>query len=125
MAPKPTNTPIMINSDDDDDDDEEEEEEEPSPVTASLKNAINSATRTILINTLLEVCERNGAGKDIVEAMLLPSSAISGPAGTAPRGTKRSAPSSNVIDRVCQHCGRQFTANMQLRRDCIYHPGMF
>jgi hypothetical protein len=48
MAVRPNDLPILIESDDDD--------EEPSPALSSLEGAINSATRAILINTLLEVC---------------------------------------------------------------------
>lgn len=114
MALQPVNTPILIDSDEDD---------EQSPAPTSLEGAIHSATKTILANTLLEVCNRNEASKEIVRAMLLPSSVTPGPTGSLQLGTKRRASSSDAIDRVCQHCGREFASSMQLRRDCIFHPG--
>jgi hypothetical protein len=117
MASQPSNnTPILIDSD---------EDEESSPEPLSLEGAINSATKTILVNTLLEVCNRNKASKEIVRAMLLPSSANPGSSNSHPQGTKRRAPASDAIDLVCQHCGRQFTSSMQLGRDCVYRPGQF
>jgi hypothetical protein len=114
MALQPSDTPILIDSD---------EDEEQSPEPTSLEGAIHSATKTILINTLLEVCNRNEASKEIVRAMLLPSSVVSGPTDPLQHGTKRRASSSGAIDRVCQHCGREFTSGIQLKRDCVYHPG--
>jgi hypothetical protein len=116
MASRPGETPILIDSD---------EDEEPTPEPVSLEDAINSATKAILINTLLEVCNRNEASKELVRAMLLPSSTTPGSADPAQHGTKRAAPSSDAIDRVCQQCDREFTGSMQLKRDCIYHPGQF
>ena len=117
MAPQTSNTPILIDSD--------EDEEEASPEPLSLEDAISSATKAILVNTLLEVCNRNEDSKEIVRAMLLPSSVAPGTADSVPHGTKRRAPASDAVDRVCQHCGRQFTSSMQLERDCVYHPGQF
>lgn len=114
MALQPSDTPILIDSD---------EDEEQSPEPTSLEGAIHSATKTILINTLLEVCNRNEASKEIVRAKLLPSSVVSGPTDPLQHGTKRRASSSGAIDRVCQHCGREFTSGIQLKRDCVYHPG--
>ena len=115
MAPQTSNTPILIDSD--------EDEEEASPEPLSLEDAISSATKAILVNTLLEVCNRNEDSKEIVRAMLLPSSVAPETADSVPHGTKRRAPASDAVDRVCQHCGRQFTSSMQLERDCVYHPG--
>jgi hypothetical protein len=114
MALQPSNAPILIDSD---------EDEEQSPEPTSLEGAIHSATKTILVNTLLEVCNRNEASKEIVRAMLLPSSVTPRLTDPLQQGTKRRASSSDAIDRVCQHCGREFASSMQLKRDCIYHPG--
>jgi hypothetical protein len=115
MAPPTSNTLILIDSD--------EDEEEASPEPVSLEDAISSATKAILVNTLLEVCDRNEDSKEIVKTMLLPSSVAPGFTDSVPHGTKRRAPASDAVDWVCQHCGRQFTSSMQLERDCIYHPG--
>ena len=115
MALQPSNnSPILIDSD---------EDEESSPEASSLEGAINSATKTILINTLLEVCRQNEASKEIVRAMLLPSSVTPGSTDSPYQGTKRRAPASDAIDMVCQHCSRQFTGSVQLERYCVYYPG--
>lgn len=116
LAFQSSHTPIPIDSD---------EDEEQSPEHTSLEGAIHSATKTILVNTLLEVCNRNDASKEIVRAMLLPSSVTPGLTDPLQHGTKRRASSSDAIDRICQHCGREFTSSMQFKRDCIYHPGQF
>jgi hypothetical protein len=77
MAPQHTDPPVVVDSDD---------SEESSPEPMSLEGAINSATRSILINTLLEVCNQSDASKDIVKAMLLPSPTTPGPTDSPHHG---------------------------------------
>lgn len=90
----------------------------------ALESAIDSASQGILANTLREICDRSDLGRDIATSMLLPQPPP--PATEAgPRGTRRGAESLEEIDRVCQHCNREFTGRMQLVRDCMYHPGKF
>lgn len=92
----------------------------------ALERAIDSASQPILANTLREICDRSDAAREIATAMLLPphpppatEATQAGPRGT----TRRRAESSETIDRVCQHCDREFTVGAQLAKDCMYHPG--
>lgn len=86
----------------------------------ALERAIDSASQGVLANTLREICDRSDAGRQIATSMLLPPHP---PPATGSTATRRTAESLDAIDRVCQHCSREFSARTQLDRDCMYHPG--
>jgi hypothetical protein len=89
----------------------------------ALQRAIDAASQPILATTLREICDRNEAAKEIAREMLMPPHTQPAAAEQANRGTRRRASSVEVIDRVCQHCDREFSSRAQLGRDCMYHPG--
>jgi hypothetical protein len=92
----------------------------------ALQRAIDAASQPILATALREICDRNEAAKEIAREMLMPPHthpAAGGATEIATRGTRRRASSVEVIDRVCQHCDREFSDRAHLGRDCMYHPG--
>lgn len=108
------NQPILIESDDEAD----QQQIVPEPELPLLRDAINNASQAVLAKKLLlEVCEHNEASRELAKAMLPP---LSPP---APQGTKRRAPRTEVIDRTCERCGRQFGNTTRVLRDCMHHPG--
>jgi hypothetical protein len=101
-----------------DSDEEREHIMGPASKALSLREAIDSAPQKTLAKTLLEICEHNEASKELATALLAPSHAP-----LSPRGTKRKASPSEVIDRVCERCGSKFGEGEQITRNCRNHPG--
>jgi hypothetical protein len=90
----------------------------------ALQRAIDAASQSILATTLKEICDRNEAAKEIAREMLMPPHTQAVAATEMPsRGMRRRASSVEVIDRVCQHCDREFSHRVKVDRDCMYHPG--
>jgi hypothetical protein len=112
-----SNQTIVIESDDEPD----QQQTVPEPQLSLLRDAINNASQTVLAKTLLEICEHNEAGRELAKGLLLPQ--LTPPARR--QGTKRSASPTEVIDRRCERCGRQFSNTTQVLKDCMYHPGEY
>jgi len=120
MAVNTTTQPILIDSDEEFYGSDEEKEHIMGPATkaATLPDAINSASKDILVKTLLEICEHNEASKELATALLAPPNAP-----LSPRGTKRKASPTESSDRMCERCGGKFGEGEQITKNCRYHPG--
>jgi hypothetical protein len=130
MAYNINSAPIVIDSDDEFYDSDEERDHVMGPVTepVPLQDAISSASKAILVKTLLEICEHNKGSKELATSLLAPPHAPSGPRGTkrkaSPTGTTPTgAMVTKEIDRICENCRRKFGDTVQITKDCRYHPG--
>jgi hypothetical protein len=123
MALNTTIPPFLIGSDEEYYESDEEKEHIMGPATkaVSLPDAINSASKEILVKTLLEICENNEASRKLATSLLAPPHAP-----LSPRGTKRKASPTEEIeqeDRMCERCGSTFDDSTQITKNCRYHPG--
>jgi len=121
---------IVIDSDEEYYDSDEELDHIMGPATGPLplEDSISSASKAILVKTLLEICEHNEASKELATSLLAPSHAP-----LHPRGIKRKASPTETspmeamptkeIDRMCENCRRKFGDTVQITKDCRYHPG--
>jgi len=130
MAATTNILPTVIDSDDEIYDSDEEQGHIMGPATrpVPLQDAIESASKEILVKTLLEICEKNEASRELATTLLAPRHAPQ-----SPRGTKRKASPTNAttteakptegMDRMCERCRRKFGDEVQITKDCRYHPG--
>ena len=115
--------PNLIDSDEEYYDSDEEKEHIMGPATrpVPLQNAIDSASKELLAKTLLEICEHSEASKELATALLAPSHAPLRP--QSPRGTKRKASPTEVIERMCERCRSTFDDATQITKNCRFPPG--
>ena len=123
MALNTTTPPILIDSDDEyyNSDEEKEHIMGPAIKPVPLQTAVNSASKEILAATLLEICEHNEASKELATALLAPPHAPVSP--LSPRGTKRKASPTEVIERMCERCRSTFGNATQITKNCRFPPG--